>query len=119
MGALVSREQFDGVMAGIAHLMKSLAPVRCLCDPGDIGAEAQVRSPFSKQPTVFLYDMAPGGIGLAEKLWEVREELISASLETVINCTGESGCPACVGPQVDTSGSAKRSAIRLLKAVLA
>lgn len=114
----MARDEIAAGLAGIAHLARSLAPVRCLCDAGDIGAEPQVRSPFTTEPTVFLYDMSPGGIGLAEKLWEIRDELLTACLETVQSCDCEAGCPSCVGPQVDIDSPAKRSAARLLSSVL-
>ncbi|MFQ5381729.1 MAG: DEAD/DEAH box helicase [Dehalococcoidia bacterium] len=108
------RDEIAAGLAGIAHLARNLAPVRCMCDPGDIGAEPQVRAPFTGEPTVFLYDMAPGGIGLAEQLWGIRDELLRTCLETARTCDCDYGCPACVGPQVDEHSPARRAAIRLL-----
>ncbi len=106
----LGRDEITSGLSGIAHLARNLAPVRCLCDARDIGAESQVRSPFTGHPTVFLYDTVPGGIGLAERLWECREELLEACLVTVVTCDCDSGCPACVGPQLDEKSSAKKAA---------
>ena len=102
----------------LLHLLRNIAPVYCLCDARDIGAEPQVRSPHSQRPAVYLYDMVPGGVGLSDRLFDVREELIEAALAMVLACPCESGCPACVGPQVEANPRAKRSATLLLERTL-
>lgn len=111
------RDEIAAGLNGIAHLMRNLAPIYCLCDARDIGSEAQVRAPHSELPTVYLYDTAPAGVGLAERLFEVRDELLRTSRELVEQCTCEDGCPGCVGPQVEKGGMAKKAARQLLAAV--
>jgi DEAD/DEAH box helicase domain-containing protein len=113
----LQRDEIAAGLTGIAHLGRNLAPVFCLCDPRDIGADAQVRAPFSELPTVYLYDSIPGGVGLAEKLFEVREDLVEACLALVMACDCENGCPGCVGPQVESNSPAKRAARVLLERV--
>ncbi|WP_045770773.1 DEAD/DEAH box helicase [Xanthomonas albilineans] len=49
-------------------------------------------------PTVYLYDNAPGGVGLSEPLWERQAELVQRARELVQGCDCAAGCPACVGP---------------------
>ncbi|MEA2748663.1 MAG: box helicase protein [Myxococcales bacterium] len=49
-------------------------------------------------PTLFLYEHTPGGIGLAERIFEQREVLIARALRLVEGCPCDFGCPACVGP---------------------
>ena len=44
-------------------------------DPRDLGLVTQVRSPHAEQPTIYLYEAVPGGIGLSERLWERHDEL--------------------------------------------
>ena len=90
----------------------------CLCDARDIGAEAQVRSPHTGEPAIYLYDMVPGGVGLAERLFDVRVDLLQASLALVLACPCEDGCPGCVGPQVERNSPAKRAARVLLERLL-
>ena len=111
----LGREEVAAGLQGVAHLMRNLAPIYCLCEPRDVGADAQVRAPYSELPTVFLYDAIPGGVGLAEKLFEVREDLVEACLALLKACDCGSGCPGCVGPQPDTSGPAKAAAAKLLQ----
>jgi DEAD/DEAH box helicase domain-containing protein len=111
----LDRDQLASGLAGIAHLARNLAPIFCLCDPRDVGSEPQVRSPYNGQPAVFLYDTIPGGVGLSEKLFEVRDALVDACLATLASCECEVGCPACVGPQVETQSPAKRAAKQMLE----
>jgi DEAD/DEAH box helicase domain-containing protein len=113
----LGREQLAAGLSGIAHLARNLAPIYCLCDARDIGAESHVRTPLSELPTVFLYDAVPGGVGLAEKLFEVRNDLVEACLALVVACECENGCPGCVGPQVESVSAAKRAAKLLLERV--
>ncbi len=110
----LGREELALGLEGVAHVFRNLAPVFCLCDARDLGADAQVRSPSTGLATVYLYDMVPGGIGLAERVFEARDRLAAASLEAVRGCPCENGCPACVGPQVQRESPAKRAAVQLL-----
>ncbi len=114
----LQRDEIAAGLTGIAHLGRNLAPVFCLCDPRDIGSDAQVRAPFSELPTVYLYDSIPGGVGLAEKLFEVREDLVEACLALVLACDCDNGCPGCVGPQVESNSPARRAARVLLERVV-
>lgn len=114
----LDREEIASGLSGIAHLARNLAPVFCLCDARDIGAEAQVRGPYNGLPTVFLYDSVPGGVGLAEKLFDVRRQLIDSCLTVLEACDCDGGCPSCVGPQVEPQSRAKKAARLLLERLL-
>jgi DEAD/DEAH box helicase domain-containing protein len=113
----MGREEIASGLGGIAHLARNLAPIYCLCDPRDIGAEAQVRSPYNQLPTVFLFDSVPGGVGLADKLFDARESLVEACLALALACECEQGCPGCVGPQVESRSPAKKAAQLLLERI--
>jgi len=114
----LGREELAAGLSGIGELARNLGPMFCLCDPGDIGANVQVRAPSTELPTVYLYDMTPGGVGLAERLFEVRQPLIEACLALAKACSCDDGCPGCVGPQVAAGSPAKRAAVKLLERVL-
>lgn len=111
----LGREELAAGLSGVAHLARNLAPIYCLCDVRDVGSESHVRSPLSGLPTVFLYDAIPGGVGLAEKLFAVRNDLVEACLALVVACECTNGCPGCVGPQVESISAAKRAATILLE----
>jgi DEAD/DEAH box helicase domain-containing protein len=60
------------------------------------GSESEPSRHF--QPTVFLYDNYPGGIGLSTPLYDLRRELVWKAHELVTACQCAHGCPACIGP---------------------
>ena len=61
------------------------------------------------QPTLYLYDNYPGGIGLAETLYGLRRQVIERAGELVADCGCSHGCPACIGPILLGEESAGRS----------
>jgi len=68
----------------------------------------------NEQPTFFVYDKYPGGIGLSEKVYDLWEGLLTKTLEHVSGCTCESGCPSCIGVQ-NSLEQAKKKVIELLR----
>ena len=44
-----------------------------------------------------VYDRDPGGLGFAEKAYELFESVLEQCLTTVEECPCGTGCPACVG----------------------
>jgi DEAD/DEAH box helicase domain-containing protein len=121
-----------GALSGLAYLLRNLAPVYLMCDPGDLGsavgrvASAQSRiprtgaspEPAAGLPTVTLYDRAPGGMGLSLRLYELHDELLAAALDVVRRCPCAGGCPACVGPAGDVEPGTKALACQLLEAIV-
>jgi DEAD/DEAH box helicase domain-containing protein len=110
----LDRAQLQAGLWGMAHLLSGVAPLFLMCDPKDLQAVAQVRSPFTGAPTVFLYERHPGGVGLAEGLYAVHGPLLAAALELARRCPCADGCPSCVGPGLDEAPDSKRAAITLL-----
>jgi DEAD/DEAH box helicase domain-containing protein len=53
-------------------------------------------------PTIFLYDHVPGGVGLAARLYEQRTELLRRARRLIEGCACEDGCPSCIGPSTGT-----------------
>lgn len=86
-------------LAGLAFILSNLAPLYLMCDPSDLRAHADPKSPLAGgQPTVVLYERIPAGIGLTERLFEVHQVWLAAALELVEGCPCADGCPSCVGP---------------------
>jgi DEAD/DEAH box helicase domain-containing protein len=100
---------------GLGNLLKAVAPLYLMCDPRDVYVATQVRSPFTAAPTIFLYDAIPGGVGFAERLYQVHGELLAAARELVERCACEDGCPSCVGPSATVGGNPKAGAVRMLR----
>jgi DEAD/DEAH box helicase domain-containing protein len=73
------------------------------------------------QPTVFLYDNYPGGIGLSTPLYDRRREVVQQAYDLVSACACLYGCPACVGPILaagESDGPTPKEAARLVLALL-
>ncbi|MDX9745774.1 MAG: DEAD/DEAH box helicase [Syntrophales bacterium] len=66
------------------------------------------------EPTIFLFDAYPGGIGFAELLYESHDELLKAAGELIRSCHCKHGCPSCVGPTLEVGPTAKEVALALL-----
>src|SRR3989449_5795383 len=77
----LARAHVEVGIAGLGQLLHGIAPVFLMCDPHDLGVAAEVRSPHTGAPTVYLYDAIPGGIGFAERLFLIREVLLQRALE--------------------------------------
>jgi DEAD/DEAH box helicase domain-containing protein len=101
-------------LKGLAHLFGRVAPVFIMADPADLHATAMVRSPFTGQPTLYLYDAFPGGVGYARRIFEQFEEICLAAKRHLTQCPCEKGCPSCVGPAVESGTTASEGAAWLL-----
>ena len=66
-----------------------------MCDTADIGTT--VDSANLATPSVFVFDRYPGGLGFAQKTYELIEEVFTSALELISSCPCEEGCPSCVG----------------------
>ena len=111
---LFAPDELQSALLGVANLLESLAPMFLMCDPRDLLATTQIRSPYTGLPTIFLYDAYPGGIGLSDKAYDLHEMLLQAAFDRVRDCVCQDGCPACVGPE--TGG--KQPTLRLLAIAL-
>ena len=87
-------------LAGGLHAMEHAAigmlPFFAMCDRADIGGVSTPLHPDTDQPQVFIYDGHPGGIGIAEKGFDLILELWDATLKTVAECPCSAGCPSCI-----------------------
>ncbi len=110
------KEQFNDAMIGISSLLGNIAPVYLMCSANDIRILYQVRSPFTNEPTIFLYDNYQGGVGFSEKLYQSMEELFQMAKEHLEACPCEKGCPSCVGPMWNRN--IKQNALNILKMLL-
>jgi DEAD/DEAH box helicase domain-containing protein len=111
------RDTLDGALIGLARVARTTGALLLMCDPRDLGVLAQVQAPFTGQPTLYLYDAVPGGVGLTERLFGLTAELIHACREAVDSCACADGCPACVGPAIEVGPRGKATVGELLTAL--
>ncbi|MGI6776512.1 MAG: DEAD/DEAH box helicase [Acetivibrionales bacterium] len=100
----LSQSDMQNGLLGLSNLLANAAPIYLMCDPRDINVVSQVRSTFTRRPTIYIYDAYPGGVGFSEKLYDLHLELVKTAREMVKGCSCESGCPSCVGPLNEFSG---------------
>jgi len=107
-----------GALSGLAYLLRNLAPLRLMCDPGDLGSVVQARAPETGLPTITLYDRAPGGAGLSVRLYELHDASLEAALDVARRCPCADGCPGCIGPAGDAESGTKALTRQLLEAIV-
>ncbi len=107
-------DDLQGGMLGIAAMLRQLAPLYLMCAPRDLAVLYRVRDPFTRKPAVYLYDNCPGGIGLAEKVYDMLPMLLDQAKGAIETCRCEEGCPSCVGPVAEIGARGKQTAIALL-----
>ena len=92
------KERVEIALAGLGNLLHGLAPLLLMCAPHDLGLAVEVRSPHTERPTIYLFDMTPGGIGFSERLFKSTDVLLDRAREHLDSCGCGTGCPSCVGP---------------------
>jgi DEAD/DEAH box helicase domain-containing protein len=123
--ALPARERAIEGFLGAAYALHHVAALRAMAEIPDLGravgdgqgswfavvgsdGRGQLRGPNNEpldappsgrfEPTLFLYDNYPGGVGLSEPLFESAGQLVVDALGLVDGCPCAGGCPACIGP---------------------
>ena len=107
--------------------LETIAALALMCEPQDInrtlgegyqdGEQLPAKTVTSRperNPTIFLFDAQPGGVGLAQRMYQRRAELVERAQQLIQTCPCEAGCPACIGPHVG-NGTLKRIAAQLLE----
>src|SRR6056297_796415 len=107
----INPEIREHVIAHIGTLIKNVAPIFLLCERHDIGIAERIKDPFTEFPTIYLYDTAPGGIGLSEGFSEKRIEILKGAYDLVVHCGCEYGCPSCIGPDEGKTEDNKKKAV--------
>ena len=87
---------FAGGLHGAEHALIALMPLHVMCDRWDIGGLSSVTYGENGEPIIFVYDGYEGGIGLAEKAYELLPDLFATAHALVRDCRCEDGCPSCI-----------------------
>jgi len=112
---------FMGGIHALEHSAIALFPIFAFCDRDDVGGISTPLHPQVGKSAIFIYDGYPGGVGLSERCYSVLEELLERTLEMLLTCECELGCPACIQSPKCGSGNVpldKQSAILILKMLL-
>ncbi len=114
----LEQNQLSQALSGLANTLRQVAPVQVMCDVNDIRAEAMLRAPFTQCPTIFLYEIYPGGVGFSDKLFTHHKALLEAAASLIAGCGCTEGCPSCVGPALEVGEHGKNGALKLARIAL-
>jgi DEAD/DEAH box helicase domain-containing protein len=118
-------------LRGLGRALEAVAALALMCEPTDIGQtlgdragedDVPEREPGHGprpgfDPTVFLYDHVPGGVGIAQRIYERADELVERTRKLIAGCGCEDGCPACVGPAEESGTNRRRLALALIDSI--
>jgi len=97
ISSLVKAElDLAGGLHAAEHAAIAMLPLFAMCDRNDIGG---VSTPFHSdtgKAQIFIYDGYPGGVGIAEKGYELVRQLWQTTLNTITECPCQEGCPGCI-----------------------
>jgi DEAD/DEAH box helicase domain-containing protein len=85
-----------GGLHALEHAVIGMLPLFAMCDRNDIGGVSTLLHADTGVAQVFVYDAYPGGVGIAEKGFEMIRELWERTLELVSECPCSEGCPSCI-----------------------
>jgi DEAD/DEAH box helicase domain-containing protein len=85
-----------GTLHAAEHALIALLPLWAMCDRWDIGGLSTNLHPQTGQPTIFVYDGHPGGVGITERGFERFEGWVTDTARLLAGCPCEHGCPSCV-----------------------
>ncbi|MEH0022291.1 MAG: DEAD/DEAH box helicase [Desulfobacter sp.] len=92
----VRRMHFMGGIHAMEHAAIGIMPLLVMTDRNDLGGISIPYHGQTGRATVFVYDGAPGGLGLSRQAFDNAALLIQRTLEVIADCPCDTGCPACV-----------------------
>ena len=104
-------------MEGLEHLIRNTAPLFLMCDRADILVTSRLKDPVLLRAAIYIIDNIPGGVGLAEGSFEIKNELVRTALSAMNSCSCKNGCPGCVGASCDdfdVKGAVRRLAEEII-----
>jgi len=93
---VAAQRDIAGGLHAAEHAAIAILPLFALCDRNDIGGVSALFHPDTGKAQIFIYDAYPGGIGIAEKGFNMIVELWAATHKVVKECPCLEGCPSCV-----------------------
>jgi DEAD/DEAH box helicase domain-containing protein len=85
-----------GSLHAAEHSLIALLPLWAMCDRWDIGGLSTNLHFQTGRPTIFVYDGHSGGVGIAERGFDVFEGWADDTAKLLRGCPCERGCPSCV-----------------------
>ena len=111
-----------GALHAAEHAGIGILPLFAICDRWDVGGVSMPFQADTGQPSIFIYDGYPGGIGIAEMGFANGRRHLEATRAVVERCRCSRGCPSCVQSPKCGNGNEpldKAAAVALLRTILA
>jgi DEAD/DEAH box helicase domain-containing protein len=92
------KRHIGAALYGLSYILKRTAPSLCLGDVQNIETDVSLSECEDKQwqSALYLYDTIEGGVGYAEKIFEVFEAALKLAEAIIDECSCAAGCPSCV-----------------------
>lgn len=90
------RMDLAGGLHAAGHAADGMLWLSALCDRNDIGGISNPLHHDTGMPQVFIYNGHARGVGIAEKGYDLMEELWVVTLPAVEECPCSNGCPGCI-----------------------
>jgi DEAD/DEAH box helicase domain-containing protein len=88
---------FAGGIHAIEHAMIAMYPLRLLADRNDVGGVSTPgHNDLDGKCGIFVYDGHRGGVGYAEKGYEIISDILEVTLKAIEGCQCSDGCPSCI-----------------------
>jgi DEAD/DEAH box helicase domain-containing protein len=110
-----------GALHATEHSQIAVLPLLAMCDRWDIGGLSTNIHFQTGEPTIFIYDGHPGGVGIAERAFDQFDRLVADAARVIGECPCEYGCPSCVqSPKCGNLNEPlhKSGALELMEAII-
>lgn len=87
---------FAAAWENAGALILAVSPMFLACAAGDLRLSVQCDPPANGKPTLFFVESWPGGLGIAEQMYQTMGEIIGAALRSAARCPCPAGCPTCL-----------------------
>lgn len=98
----VDKRHIGAALHGISYILQRTAPSLCLGDIKDIETDVSLSEADEQHDkwysALYLFDTVEGGVGYAEKIFEIFDEAIRLCKAVIDDCSCAAGCPSCVPP---------------------
>ncbi|MBT9776070.1 DEAD/DEAH box helicase [Clostridium sp. MCC353] len=97
-GQMVWNNHFEG----LCYAIKNAAMMATMTEQEDIGTvmsqdALDLSSTGGYEAKLFIYDKYIGGLGYAEKIFDLLPQILANAVQMVGGCRCEKGCAACIG----------------------
>ncbi len=94
--ASLASRRVPGALHAAEHAAIGMLPLFTICDRWDVGGVSTALHPQTAEAMIFVYDGYAGGAGIAELGFASGSRHLEATLEAILACPCEAGCPSCV-----------------------